>query len=187
MNKEIIIFAIYMLIMIIMVISTIYTVIVCNRFSKNGMKSFLDFSLAMKDKGIDLIVFRCKDCAEDLEKYNTYIYEDGTTIPLDRIKVIIVDNHDTECEMSEHNLRHNPQKFTPIRLRNKPSSATKVKDPKTTNSCIKPKLKFKDGHMNIVNKWVNGEISSKEAADQLHISMSSLYRYFGELKRSAKQ
>ena len=156
-----------------------------NKFTKYGMESFLELTLAAKDEGIDLIVFRCKECADELKEYNPYIYKDGTTIPLNRIKVIIVDNH-AKCENSEYNFHHKPQKFAPIRLRDFPAKEefTTFKTQKT--SCIRPKLEFKAGHMEIVNRWIDGEINAKQAADELQISISSLYKYFGEYKRAAK-
>lgn len=70
----------------------------------------------LKAEGYDLVVFRCAYCAKDLEEYNPYVYEDGTEIPLEKIKVIEVENHDTECENAEDNMHAKPQKFAPIQL-----------------------------------------------------------------------
>lgn len=65
----------------------------------------------------DLVVFRCKGCAEDLDKYNPYCYDDHSTIPLNKIKVIIVDDV-ADCENNEDNIHRNPQACAPIPLYN---------------------------------------------------------------------
>ena len=83
----------------------------------------------LKSQGYDLVVFRCKYCADDLKEYNPYIYDDGTTIPLNKIKVIEVKNHDTECENSEDNMYAKPQKYAPIQLW-KCSNTTGIKESK---------------------------------------------------------
>lgn len=44
----------------------------------------------------DIVVFRCKRCIEDLKRYNPYIYKNGKTIPLTKIKAITV--ADGDCE-----------------------------------------------------------------------------------------
>ena len=36
----------------------------------------------------DLVVFRCKNCSDELKSYNPYVYPDGKTVPLDKIEVI---------------------------------------------------------------------------------------------------
>ena len=71
---------------------------------------------ALKEEGYDLVVFRCPECAEDLKEYNPYIYDDETEIPLEKIKVIEVENHDEECENSENNMHAKPQAYAPIQL-----------------------------------------------------------------------
>lgn len=38
----------------------------------------------------DIVVFRCEDCIKDLQEYNPYVYENGETIPLEKIEVIKV-------------------------------------------------------------------------------------------------
>ena len=63
----------------------------------------------------------------------------------------------------------------------------KNKQESTKSNFIKPKLEFKEGHMEIVTRWVNGEITADQAANELQISRSSLYNYFGDLKREKKQ
>lgn len=69
----------------------------------------------IKNDGFDLIVFRCQNCADDLNEYNPYVYEDGTEVPLEKIKVIVVDNID-DCENEENNLNKNPDGVVPIDL-----------------------------------------------------------------------
>lgn len=71
---------------------------------------------ALKAEGYDLIVFRCKQCKDDLNEYNPYVYDDGTEIPLEKIKVIEVENHDDDCENSENNMHEKPQRMAPIPL-----------------------------------------------------------------------
>ena len=71
---------------------------------------------ALKAEGYDLIVFRCKQCKDDLNEYNPYVYDDGTEIPLEKIKVIEVENHDDDCENSENNMHEKPQRMAPIQL-----------------------------------------------------------------------
>lgn len=71
---------------------------------------------ALKAKGYDLVVFRCKHCKDDLKEYNPYVYDDGTQIPLEKIKVIEVKEHDTDCENAEDNMHSKPQKMAPIQL-----------------------------------------------------------------------
>lgn len=71
---------------------------------------------SIKQDGYDLIVFRCSTCAKDLANYNPYVYDDGTTIPLNKIKVIEVEDHDDHCENSEKNMDQNPQAYAPIQL-----------------------------------------------------------------------
>jgi len=71
---------------------------------------------SLKSDGYDLIVFRCPECAEDLKEYNPYVYDDGTEIPLEKIKVIEVEEHNTDCENAEDNMYEDPQKMAPIQL-----------------------------------------------------------------------
>lgn len=67
------------------------------------------------EEGYDLVVFRCQNCADELEKYNPYIYkENQKTIPLNKIKIVIVDLED--CENYEKNIHSNPQRNASIRL-----------------------------------------------------------------------
>lgn len=70
----------------------------------------------LKAEGYDLIVFRCPACAEDLKEYNPYVYDDETEIPLEKIKVIEVEEHDTDCENAEDNMHAKPQNMAPIQL-----------------------------------------------------------------------
>lgn len=83
----------------------------------NEMKLLVEkYSVNVEDlkKDYDLIIFRCKNCKEDLEEYNPYIYSDGTEIPLDKIKIIEVSRED--CENYEDNMMETPQRVLPIRL-----------------------------------------------------------------------
>lgn len=70
----------------------------------------------IKNDGYDLIVFRCKTCADDLKNYNPYVYDNGKEIPLNKIKVIDVENHNDCCENSEKNMDQKPQAYAPIKL-----------------------------------------------------------------------
>ena len=58
----------------------------------------------LKDK-YDLVVFRCHYCADELRtEYNPYVYDNGSQIPVDRIKIIEVKDHDDDCENKEDNM-----------------------------------------------------------------------------------
>lgn len=73
-----------------------------------------DISLHWLKDSFDLVVFRCEGCALDLEDYNPYVYDDGRSIPLDKIKVVLVDNE--YCENNEENMSKKPQEYAPIPL-----------------------------------------------------------------------
>lgn len=64
----------------------------------------------------DLVVFRCKNCIDELKVYNPYIYPDGSRVPLKKIEVVQVPRK--FCENFESNLTSTPQLQTPI-FRNK--------------------------------------------------------------------
>ena len=70
-------------------------------------------------KEFDIIVFRCETCAEDLEEYNPYVYTNGETVPLEKIKIVTVENHNADCENSEENMHAEPQRHAPIMLNDK--------------------------------------------------------------------
>lgn len=72
----------------------------------------------------DLVVFRCKDCIEDLKEYNPYVYSDGKRIPLEKIEVIEVEKE--FCENTEQNLNSKPQLQAPIKLDGYPEKPWKV-------------------------------------------------------------
>lgn len=72
----------------------------------------------------DLVVFRCKDCIEDLKEYNSYVYSDGKRIPLEKIEVIEVEKE--FCENTEQNLNSKPQLQAPIKLDGYPEKPWKV-------------------------------------------------------------
>lgn len=72
----------------------------------------------------DLVVFRCKDCIEDLKEYNPYVYSDGKTIPLEKIEVIEVEK--VFCENTEQNLNSKPQLQAAIKLDGYPEKPWKV-------------------------------------------------------------
>ena len=46
--------------------------------------------------------------------------------------------------------------------------------------CFKP---LPDNHTDIIAKWVNGEITSKQASIELEIGTTTLYRRFGHLRK----
>lgn len=62
----------------------------------------------------DLVVFRCKNCAEELKVYNPYVYPDGSRVPLKKIEVVQVPRE--FCEKTEKNLTNTPQLQTPVFL-----------------------------------------------------------------------
>lgn len=72
----------------------------------------------------DLVVFRCKNCIEDLKKHNPYTNANGDTIPLDRIEVIEVEKD--FCEYAEINLNSSPQLQAPINLEGYPERPWRV-------------------------------------------------------------
>lgn len=72
---------------------------------------------ALKKQGYDLIVFRCNECAEELETYNPYVYDNGESIPIDKIKVVTTLNQE-DCENHEGNMDSKPQRCPPIALYN---------------------------------------------------------------------
>lgn len=62
----------------------------------------------------DLVVFRCKNCVEELKVYNPYIYPDGSRVPLKKIEAVQVPRE--FCEKYEKNLSNTPQLQTPVFL-----------------------------------------------------------------------
>ena len=66
----------------------------------------------------DLVVFRCKNCSDELKSYNPYVYPDGKTVPLDKIEVIQVD--ESFCENNLFNMNHHPRLQAAISLENAP-------------------------------------------------------------------
>lgn len=62
----------------------------------------------------DSVVFRCEECIKDLQEYNPYVYENGETIPLEKIEVIKVDMH--LCENNALNMHFKPQVQAPVIL-----------------------------------------------------------------------
>lgn len=87
-------------------------------FNDSGISISIPVLEYLRDQGYDLIVFRCLKCAKNLLDYNPYVYSDGTTIPLNKIRIIIVDDHNEKCENSEKNIHSHPQKFSPIMIKN---------------------------------------------------------------------
>lgn len=81
---------------------------------------------ALHATGYDLLIYRCIECSKELYSYNPYIYTEinedngelinGETIPLEKIKIILVENHDNDCENSESNKFQKPQRNAPIDL-----------------------------------------------------------------------
>ena len=60
-----------------------------------------------------------------------------------------------------------------------------VKNPPIINNNKGPK-KVPEGHEQIIEKWINGEITVNQTCEQLGISRNTLYKRFGELKKSRK-
>lgn len=73
----------------------------------------------------DLVVFRCKNCSNELKSYNPYIYPNGKKVPLDKIEVVKVDEN--FCENNFFNLNHHPRLQGAIRLVNAPELPWTVK------------------------------------------------------------
>ena len=72
----------------------------------------------------NLVVFRCKNCIDDLKEYNPYVDKNGKTIPLSMIEIIEVDKE--FCENYEGNLNAKPQFQAPIDISNYPEKPWKV-------------------------------------------------------------
>ena len=74
-----------------------------------------DINLNELKEKYDLVVFRCEGCADDLKEYNPYVYPNGQSIPLDKIKVVVTKDI-KDCENNEDNIHSEPQKMAPIPL-----------------------------------------------------------------------
>lgn len=73
----------------------------------------------------DIVVFRCEDCIKDLQEYNPYAYENGETIPLEKIEVIKVDKY--MCENNALNMHFKPQLQAPVILVKASDTPWKIK------------------------------------------------------------